>query len=344
MGREDPRPRRARCATGRSRARSATSSSTTPRALFVDPAGEARAHRPVRAADRRDARVRRGRARGAARAGDDDVRARGRAAAARCSTTPGIADALAALPVYRTYVEPWTGRVERRRPRGGRRGRASPGASPTCCCSSERGHDEFVTRFQQTTPPVMAKGVEDTAFYRYVRLLALNEVGGDPARFGHRRSTTSTPRTRSARERFPRGLLVTADARHEALGRRARADRRARRDGRRVARARAALARAQRGAARRRRARRQRGVPDLPDARRRLADRPPTGSRPTSRRRCARPSATRAGSSRTTTGRRAVRRFARRAARPRAVPRRLRAVRRARRRGGRGAARSASCC
>jgi (1->4)-alpha-D-glucan 1-alpha-D-glucosylmutase len=42
----------------------------------------------------------------------------------------------------------------------------------------------FVTRFQQTSPPVMAKGVEDTAFYRYARLVALNEVGGDPSRFG----------------------------------------------------------------------------------------------------------------------------------------------------------------
>ena len=43
--------------------------------------------------------------------------------------------------------------------------------------------DEFVTRWQQTTGPVMAKGVEDTAFYRYFRLVALNEVGGDPGRF-----------------------------------------------------------------------------------------------------------------------------------------------------------------
>ena len=40
-----------------------------------------------------------------------------------------------------------------------------------------------MTRFQQTSGAVMAKGVEDTAFYRYVRLLALNEVGGDPGRF-----------------------------------------------------------------------------------------------------------------------------------------------------------------
>ncbi len=46
------------------------------------------------------------------------------------------------------------------------------------------GAREFVTRFQQTCGPVMAKGVEDTAFYRYLRLSALNEVGGDPGRFG----------------------------------------------------------------------------------------------------------------------------------------------------------------
>jgi (1->4)-alpha-D-glucan 1-alpha-D-glucosylmutase len=39
---------------------------------------------------------------------------------------------------------------------------------------------EFVVRFQQTCGPVMAKGVEDTAFYRWHRLVALNEVGGDP--------------------------------------------------------------------------------------------------------------------------------------------------------------------
>ncbi len=42
----------------------------------------------------------------------------------------------------------------------------------------------FVMRFQQTTGPVTAKGVEDTALYRYNRLISLNEVGGDPARFG----------------------------------------------------------------------------------------------------------------------------------------------------------------
>ncbi|HUQ39332.1 MAG TPA: malto-oligosyltrehalose synthase [Acidimicrobiales bacterium] len=43
---------------------------------------------------------------------------------------------------------------------------------------------ELAARFQQLTGPVMAKGVEDTAFYVYNRFVALNEVGGDPARFG----------------------------------------------------------------------------------------------------------------------------------------------------------------
>jgi len=43
---------------------------------------------------------------------------------------------------------------------------------------------EFATRFQQTTGPVMAKALEDTTFYRYNRLIALNEVGGEPNRFG----------------------------------------------------------------------------------------------------------------------------------------------------------------
>jgi len=44
--------------------------------------------------------------------------------------------------------------------------------------------DEFCVRLQQTAGPVMAKGVEDTAFYRWYPLAALSEVGGDPSVFG----------------------------------------------------------------------------------------------------------------------------------------------------------------
>jgi (1->4)-alpha-D-glucan 1-alpha-D-glucosylmutase len=52
------------------------------------------------------------------------------------------------------------------------------GGYPGACESS------FAVRFAQVSAPVMAKAVEDTAFYRYQPLVSLNEVGGDPARFG----------------------------------------------------------------------------------------------------------------------------------------------------------------
>lgn len=45
-------------------------------------------------------------------------------------------------------------------------------------------HGQLATRVQQTSGMVMAKGVEDTTFYRFNRMVALNEVGGDPSRFG----------------------------------------------------------------------------------------------------------------------------------------------------------------
>jgi len=45
-------------------------------------------------------------------------------------------------------------------------------------------HAHFVLKFQQCTGPIMAKGLEDTAFYIYNRLAALNEVGGEPQQFG----------------------------------------------------------------------------------------------------------------------------------------------------------------
>src|SRR5262249_54787250 len=42
----------------------------------------------------------------------------------------------------------------------------------------------FIGKFQQITGPVAAKGIEDTAYYVYNRLLSLNEVGADPTQFG----------------------------------------------------------------------------------------------------------------------------------------------------------------
>ena len=67
----------------------------------------------------------------------------------------------------------------------------------------------FAMKFQQFTVPVQAKGVEDTSFYRDTALASLNEVGGDPSRFG-------TPieefhaGNRVRLERWPREMLATA--------------------------------------------------------------------------------------------------------------------------------------
>ncbi len=96
--------------------------------------------------------------------------------------TIDLAAALASLPVYRTYVDPDLGRVDDL-DRRAVRAAALPAELAAILLLEERGYDAFVVRFQQVTPAVTAKGVEDTAFYRYNRLLALNEVGGDPDRW-----------------------------------------------------------------------------------------------------------------------------------------------------------------
>jgi (1->4)-alpha-D-glucan 1-alpha-D-glucosylmutase len=65
------------------------------------------------------------------------------------------------------------------------------------------------TRLQQYSGPVAAKGLEDTAFYRYNRFIALNEVGGDPSRFGS--TLSSFHHTNQFRaQRWPHSMLATA--------------------------------------------------------------------------------------------------------------------------------------
>ena len=68
--------------------------------------------------------------------------------------------------------------------------------------------NELAMRFQQLTGPAMAKGFEDTALYRYHRLTALNEVGGDPARFGVSPGEFHRACAAARRER-PRSLLAS---------------------------------------------------------------------------------------------------------------------------------------
>ncbi len=212
----------------------------------------------------------------------------------------GIADALAALPVYRTYVEPWSGRVEDA-DREAVTAAGIDGPLADALLLRDDGHAEFVTRFQQTSPPVTAKGVEDTAFYRYNRLLALNEVGGDPGRFTMSVDAFHAANAQRA-ERFPRGLLVTQTHDTKRGG-----DVRARIG------ALAGMAGEWRAHVLRWREvnapLREGGAPDANEEYLILQTLvgawpiEPRAWRRTSRRRCARPSATRAGSSRTPTGR-----------------------------------------
>ncbi len=67
----------------------------------------------------------------------------------------------------------------------------------------------FAMKFQQLTAAVMAKGLEDTAFYRYHRLISLNEVGGDPNRFGTSLEEFHLANERRA-ERWPHSMLASS--------------------------------------------------------------------------------------------------------------------------------------
>jgi (1->4)-alpha-D-glucan 1-alpha-D-glucosylmutase len=118
-----------------------------------------------------------------------------------------LAEALARLPVYRTYVEPEAGTVapeDREAVAAAHMDQALAGA----LLLEGDGRGELVTRFQQTSPAIAGKGVEDTAFYRYLRLLALNEVGGDPDRFGLTVEDFHAANAERA-ARFPEALLST---------------------------------------------------------------------------------------------------------------------------------------
>ena len=119
------------------------------------------------------------------------------------SLIKSIVEVIAYFPVYRTYINSFEV-LERDRQyieaAIGRAKRQNPAISAsvfdfvrdvlslrfpdTMTEEHKSAWLDFVKRFQQITGPVMAKGVEDTAFYLYNRLVSLNEVGGSPERFG----------------------------------------------------------------------------------------------------------------------------------------------------------------
>ena len=121
------------------------------------------------------------------------------------SLTAALREIIACFPVYRTYIDDAAAGVSERDRRYIEQAVAlatwrNPGTSAfvfdfvrdLLCLEFPAGRSEaerqaqlaFVRKFQQLTGPITAKGVEDTAFYRYNRLVSLNEVGGDPGRFG----------------------------------------------------------------------------------------------------------------------------------------------------------------
>ncbi|GAA2962605.1 malto-oligosyltrehalose synthase [Actinokineospora diospyrosa] len=94
-----------------------------------------------------------------------------------------VAELMVAFPVYRSYLPEGAeylaaaiGRVRRERP--------DLGQALDAVDAQVRAGGELATRLQQTSGMVVAKGTEDTTFYRYTRFAALNEVGGDPSHFG----------------------------------------------------------------------------------------------------------------------------------------------------------------
>ncbi len=134
-----------------------------------------------------------------------------------------IREVIAALDVYRTYIDPDTGAMSDADRAVIREAvieakRRNPRTDPSIFdfvgeTLLEPGGDadrlRFIARFQQSTGPVMAKGAEDTAFYQYNRLISLNEVGGDPDQFGC--SLTAFHRTNQDRLReWPASLLGTS--------------------------------------------------------------------------------------------------------------------------------------
>jgi (1->4)-alpha-D-glucan 1-alpha-D-glucosylmutase len=95
-----------------------------------------------------------------------------------------LAELAAAFPVYRGYPPEGARHLAAARAEAGRR---RPDLTGTLDAVTARLRDpghELAARFPQLTGAVMAKGVEDTAYYRWSRFVALNEVGGSPAHFG----------------------------------------------------------------------------------------------------------------------------------------------------------------
>jgi (1->4)-alpha-D-glucan 1-alpha-D-glucosylmutase len=156
--------------------------------LFVDPAGEAAFDELYRSmtGDQRDfhAHVAEGKRSAVTTILRAEVSRLARLVPNVARATEALAELLIAFPVYRSYLP--TGAEHLAEAITAAR-TSRPDLNETFAALVARltdPADELCRRFQQTSGAVMAKGVEDTAYYRYTRFIALNEVGGDPSHFG----------------------------------------------------------------------------------------------------------------------------------------------------------------
>ena len=137
-----------------------------------------------------------------------------------------LAEVIACFPVYRTYVTGTVAEGDRRYidwaiAAARRRGSSIQqpvfdfvrGALllelPVPGESARARMRRFAMKFQQITAPITAKGIEDTALYRFNRLVSLNEVGGEPALYGSRISAFHTDAKYRARH-WPHEMLTTS--------------------------------------------------------------------------------------------------------------------------------------
>lgn len=141
-----------------------------------------------------------------------------------------LREILACFPVYRTYLTGEGQEIDARECRYidqavDRALRRNPGSDPGvfefirgvlhlripegATLAEREAICQFVMKFQQLTGPVMAKGVEDTVFYQYNRLLSLNEVGSDPAAFGVSVDAFHQDAMQRA-ERWPAAMLTSS--------------------------------------------------------------------------------------------------------------------------------------
>jgi (1->4)-alpha-D-glucan 1-alpha-D-glucosylmutase len=144
------------------------------------------------------------------------------------SLVRAITEFMACFPVYRTYIRgPEVRETDRRHieQAAARARRRNPAISrlifdflrdvllldfPETLAEQDRAEWlDFVMKFQQVSGPVMAKGLEDTSFYVFNRLVSLNEVGGTPDRFGTSVEAFHALNLERIR-RWPHGLTATS--------------------------------------------------------------------------------------------------------------------------------------